>query len=426
MLHKTENKEWIKRKCKHSPEIYGTIHKKISMQNELSEQTKVNAVLSYLLLWPLFLLAHSNPNLSHPFVQSHAKNASKILLITFILWWIFAFVLSDLIASFYIPIIDISLIKCVNIAISVSIIGMLMRGAYQASQWLLNTEANETIFHKETLEHSSEIHLSTEKSKTLTFLSYIPFLSASLFDRRDIQEIVRWGYIASSFFVTLFLMLIISNPISSAAVILGFFYLTIASYIIINAFFLHKQIFNWFIAKIPTRQEIEIVLLSIIPYLQSSIQEHTTEINLKQIIRNRYQQCVETNTLYREQFPKISAHILIPLLHVPIVSIISTIIAKQRKMSIYRSLFASSIVGIIAILCWYFEFQMLLGLSISYLVIISLRSRLNNDITSEILESLRIWLGNLFHHASNKGSVIKEKIAQKEEIVFTTKKEQSS
>lgn len=56
------------------------------MQNELSEQTKINAVLSYFLLGPIFLLAHSNPNLAHPFVRSHAKNASKILIIGAILW----------------------------------------------------------------------------------------------------------------------------------------------------------------------------------------------------------------------------------------------------------------------------------------------------------------------------------------------------
>lgn len=35
----------------------------------------------------------------------------------------------------------------------------------------------------------------------------------------------------------------------------------------------------------------------------------------------------------------------------------------------------------------------------SYLIIISLRSRLNNDITSETCESLRVFLGKLAHHA---------------------------
>lgn len=49
-----------------------------------------------------FFLAHSNPNLSHPFVQSHAKNASKILLIAVIIWWLFLFALSSFLAGFHI------------------------------------------------------------------------------------------------------------------------------------------------------------------------------------------------------------------------------------------------------------------------------------------------------------------------------------
>lgn len=216
-------------------------------------------------------------------------------------------------------------------------------------------------------------------------------------------------------------MLLLSSPVSSAAVILGFFYLAIASYIIINAFFLHRQNFNEFIAKLPTRQEIELIILSLIPYIHSSIQEHTSEISLRQITANRYQQYIAASHIYREQFPKVSTHILIPLLHFPIVSIIAAIVTKQRKMSIYRSLFGSSIMGIMAIFFWYFQFQLLLGLSISYLIIISLRSRLNNDITSEICESMRIFLAKITHHAGSQKNELQAKIQRTEKLHFAKK-----
>ena len=216
-------------------------------------------------------------------------------------------------------------------------------------------------------------------------------------------------------------MLLLSSPVSSTAVILGFFYLAIASYIIINAFFLHRQNFNEFIAKLPTRQEIELIILSLIPYIHSSIQEHTSEISLRQITANTYREYTQSNHVYQEQFPKVSTHILIPLLHFPIISIIAAIVTKQRKMSIYRSLFGSSIIGIMAILFWYFQFQLLLGLSISYLIIISLRSRLNNDITSEICESLRIFLMTLVHHAGSQKNELQAKIQRTEEITFAKK-----
>lgn len=224
---------------------------------------------------------------------------------------------------------------------------MLFRGAYQASQGLVTKEIPaESIFIQEENNHPSQIDLPTEQSRTLTLLSYIPFVSAALFDRRDIREIIRAGYIISSYFITIFLILLLSSSVSSAAVILGFFYCAFASYMVIHAFFLHKQSFNEIIAKIPTRQEIELIFLSLIPYIRSSIQEHTSPVSLRQITASTYREYTESNHVYQEQFPKTSDHILIPFLHFPLVSIIATIITKKRKMSLYRSLFASSIVGI--------------------------------------------------------------------------------
>lgn len=44
------------------------------------EQTeRINAAISYLFLGPLFLFAKKNTPFAHPFVQAHAKQASKII-----------------------------------------------------------------------------------------------------------------------------------------------------------------------------------------------------------------------------------------------------------------------------------------------------------------------------------------------------------
>ncbi|MFO0764388.1 MAG: hypothetical protein U0518_06105 [Candidatus Gracilibacteria bacterium] len=369
-------------------------------------------------------MAHSNPNLAHPFVRSHAKNASKILIIGAILWGLFLFAFSSSLAQFHIPIIALSLAKCGNMVISISIITMLFRGAYQALQGLMTKEVTtESIFTQEENNHLSQIDLPTEQSRTLTLLSYIPFVSAALFDRRDIREIIRTGYIISSYFITIFLILLLSSSVSSAAVILGFFYCAFASYMVIHAFFLHKQSFNEIITKIPTRQEIELIFLSLIPYIRSSIQEHTSPVSLRQITTNIYQQYTETSKSYLEQFPKISTHILIPLLHIPVISIIAAMVTKHRKMRLYRSLFASSVIGVLTILFWYFGLRGFLALSVSYLIIMSLRSHLNNDVTSEVCESFRLFLSRVLFHAGTQKTRIQAKMEQTEEVVFM-KKEQ--
>ncbi len=48
---------------------------------EIPSRDRVNAAIAYFFLAPIFLLAKRNPNFAHPFVRSHAKSATKFILV---------------------------------------------------------------------------------------------------------------------------------------------------------------------------------------------------------------------------------------------------------------------------------------------------------------------------------------------------------
>lgn len=56
------------------------------------EQDRINAMISYFFLGPLFLLAKKNTPLADPYVRGHAKQSSIIIGMTLIIGIVYLFV----------------------------------------------------------------------------------------------------------------------------------------------------------------------------------------------------------------------------------------------------------------------------------------------------------------------------------------------
>lgn len=56
------------------------------------EQDRINAMISYFFLGPLFLLAKKNTPLTNPYVRGHARQSSIIIGMTFIVLIVYIFV----------------------------------------------------------------------------------------------------------------------------------------------------------------------------------------------------------------------------------------------------------------------------------------------------------------------------------------------
>ncbi len=96
----------------------------------MNEQDRINAMISYFFLGPLFLLAKSGTPLSMNYVKGHAKNASKIISF-FILSVIVYFFVKPLV-NFSIPGVGIHIHTLILASIVALCLFFLMRGAYSA------------------------------------------------------------------------------------------------------------------------------------------------------------------------------------------------------------------------------------------------------------------------------------------------------
>lgn len=95
----------------------------------MSEQSRINAVISYFFLGPIFLLAKSGTPLAETYVRNHAKKASKIILFSFIVFLVYVFLVRNFLN---LSILGVSLDTIFLIAIIGGCLGFLIRGAYGA------------------------------------------------------------------------------------------------------------------------------------------------------------------------------------------------------------------------------------------------------------------------------------------------------
>jgi hypothetical protein len=91
-------------------------------------QTRLNAVIAYLFLAPIILLARSGTPLAEPYVQSHARRASVIIIIGILALTGYGFLRGSLAYNFF----GISLSDTVLIVIMSTLILTLLHGAYRA------------------------------------------------------------------------------------------------------------------------------------------------------------------------------------------------------------------------------------------------------------------------------------------------------
>ena len=96
-----------------------------------SSQVRTNALTSYFFLGFLFLMARGNPNFSDPFVQEHAKSATKIHLL-FVGYLILHEYLIAPLLGYEIPVVSMNLARIALIGAFALVFAALIRGAVRA------------------------------------------------------------------------------------------------------------------------------------------------------------------------------------------------------------------------------------------------------------------------------------------------------
>lgn len=142
----------------------------------ISQKVRNNASISYFFLGWLFLLAKNNPNFADPFIKQHAKIATKGHILFFVTYFFYSHFLSSLF-SYSIPIIQITIDHCIDIAFFILLTLFIIRGVYkgQKSESTDNTENGGRLFS--TQGRTFQFSGASEAQRVILLLSYIPFLS---------------------------------------------------------------------------------------------------------------------------------------------------------------------------------------------------------------------------------------------------------
>jgi hypothetical protein len=219
----------------------------------MNEQSRINAMISYLFLGPLFLLAKKGTPLADPYVRSHTIRSSIILWLALIVYIVYiTFLKSWLdfsILGFHIHTIILSLF-------SFSLIIILLEWAYKAYRGI--AWENSVWFNIESFS-TSQIHtpITTEEDKIRMIGSLIPFLGIYIASRYKEAHIERGRIIGSTLGCLLIIASIISGEGSSLMTSTIIFSILVFVVISVNIFFRSIFIRYTFLEYIPCYTEIE-------------------------------------------------------------------------------------------------------------------------------------------------------------------------
>ena len=142
----------------------------------ISQKIRNNASISYFFLGWLFLLAKNNPNFADPFIRQHAKTATKGHLLFFVVYFFYAHFLSGFF-SYSIPVIQITIDHCIDIALFALLTLFVIHGAYngQKGDSDENKSTSSQLFSSEG--RSFGFAGASEAQRIILLLSHIPFVS---------------------------------------------------------------------------------------------------------------------------------------------------------------------------------------------------------------------------------------------------------
>ena len=227
----------------------------------MDSQERINAMIAYFFLWPIFLLAPSDTPLSRPYVKMHAKKASIIILIWVIAYMIFRLIKNDI--SFFIFGFSLS-----NILLSTLMWVMsffLIQWAYKAYHG--NSEASiENIFWEKFSENEM-IHYEKESEKIRLLASFLPLFGIYISSLYEDKNILIGRKVWSLFLCLFFLSVFFFGWATGIALLFLLVYIAFVSFIGVSLFVSGTFHIFPFYKNIPTYTDITDSITAIFLYI---------------------------------------------------------------------------------------------------------------------------------------------------------------
>lgn len=232
----------------------------------MNEQSRINAMISYLFLGPIFFLfGKEGTPLWDTYVRWHAKKASIIIGATIIACLIYFFLLKNLI-DFTIPFIGIHIHTVILGIIMATCMIFLLSGAYRAYSWI-DSSASSGVIHMPFSIDTSSDEIIWEENKIRILGSMLPFIGIYLAKKYHEPLMIRSRILGSFFMFCIIVSLYFGSNESLLSVLLVCLYILLiviqGVYVFIGGKFLRISFFE----KIPSYEIIDSYIIASIKYI---------------------------------------------------------------------------------------------------------------------------------------------------------------
>lgn len=383
-----------------------------------NNQIKTNAVISYMFLGWLFLMAKANPNFNHEFIRKHAMKATKIHAIFLVIFISYNLFLSGFL-NINIPFLLISIDKIINLIIFAILTISILKWCYRAHKWL---EPENISFRKIYSNNSTNYEIKNiwESEKMLYLWSFLPFLwiiSAKNYENDFTKIWVKiWSIL--TFLICLCFVL---NWFGSIFLISLFLYILIIVYYWVNIFINDSFSFPSVAKNIPSLKFLVLFIKAwffyCIDFLKMIFWKNKT-LDFKWKILEISRACQEDENLLRQYYTDEKLIISKKLIFIPIINLLFLpTIFKNNKSKYFLAIIQWNIISIIIILIWYFFwFRSELTIFMLFPVFLWIANIDSNPFYRipilfeiyKILNILSFWLFSKFKHIREKNIDSKE------------------
>lgn len=364
--------------------------------------TRINALIAYLFLGPIMLLAKNGTPLADPYVRWHAKRASLIIVIGALVFVFYRSLHSYL--SFGIFGISIDIIIATSI-VSITLLALIV-GAYQAYHGL---SASETSWRSVTLPASSLTEwIYSDEDLIRIISSFIPFVGIIIASQYPRRETIIGRKVGSLFAIVILTSIVfLSGSTTTLTLIstLSYIGLIVATAVQLFAFsrFLEFSLYSY----IPTYTELD-------AHIKSAILAGIDFCRIAfggvvgSTYQEKYQKILSNNQISKQ--PNISYFAPTWIVWIPGINLITLTSLWQSKYREYAPLIlqwlALTIITIVII--WVYGISSQMGLYLLFPIITLIVGSRENLNTRSPITSIAVDIYSLFTRGQAKVAEIKK------------------
>lgn len=377
--------------------------------------TRINALIAYLFLGPIMLLAKSGTPLADPYVRGHAKKASLIIILGALGFFVYRSFHSYLTFGIF----GISLgLLIVSAIVSITLL-VLMSWAYRAYH---GTPANVTLWWSLLLSQNTLVEWSySEEDKIRIVASFIPWIGIVVAKKYPRPETIIGRKVGSFFaIVVLTTLIFFSGTTTTLMLILTTWYIALIVVTAVQLFVSSRFMTFSFYKYIPTYAELDAHIKSSIltGYEYCRVAFGGAKVsNYAEI----YQSIISRNQ--SSQLPTTNYQLPIWIVWLPIANLITLPSLWQSKYREYTPLIIEwlALTGLTLLIIWFYGANSQMGLYLLFPIITLIVGSENNINIRSPITSIFVDLYYLFTRGRAKVAEIKENGEEKVEYSYEVK-----